>query len=204
MFTTVTCYFYCSEFLSKSVQNTLEIPLIMKFNIFLDDLWAWDTYLDVSIGQQQVYYNVSRQNFNIIHSLPNPCQLCRKFFACVEGTSLPDVIQNGFPEILAAEEQHHVSNLGQVPCICFSGPATLPQYHYGTFINRAVSVGGELVKLNFHYQFVSKKKFQHPEERDWHLYSQQKREFYKGVQKDNLPWTGLCYLQELNESIHQR
>lgn len=88
---------------------------------------AQNSYLDVSVGEQQVYYNVSRQDFNIINSLSNSCQLCCKLFACVKCPGLPDVVQNGFPEILAGEEQLHVSNLGQLPHTCFSGPTVLPQ-----------------------------------------------------------------------------
>lgn len=134
----------------------------MKLNfLHLGDIWAEDSYLDVSVGQQQVYYNVSRQDFNIIHSLSDPRQLGCKLFACVEGSGFPDVVQNGFPEILAGEQQLHISNWGQLPCICFSGPAALPQRISGTFIDRAVSMERRLGQAKLFIIHLSQQKAKH-------------------------------------------
>lgn len=172
---------------------------------FLDYLWTHveDTYLDVSVGQQQVDHNVSRQDLNIIHSLPNPCQLCCKLFASVEGTGFPNVIKDGFPKILAGEEQLHISNLWKVFCVCFYGPATLSQYLCWTSTDRAALVGraGQAKLFINSLSICLNRNIAHSEGKS--LTFVLSAEKYN-IQKINSPRAGLCHLQELDKSIHQR
>lgn len=62
-------------------------------------------YLDISVRQQQVDDDVNRKALHVVQTLLDSVQLGSQLHAGVKFSSFPDLVQNGFMEILAAERQ---------------------------------------------------------------------------------------------------
>lgn len=62
-------------------------------------------YLDISVRQQQVDDDVNRKALHVVQTLLDSVQLGSQLHAGVKFSSFPDLVQNGFMEILAAERK---------------------------------------------------------------------------------------------------
>lgn len=119
----------------------------------------WRSHLYVSVWQQQVDHNVGWQTLDVVQSLLDPPQLCCKLHPRVQLTCFADLVQNGFPEVLAikAPQTQQFTRTLAIKCwewittqqttvlvYLVRGGAVVVPFHYQTGVGKTKTLGCKL------------------------------------------------------------